>query len=362
MAAPPKRSGTVDSSRRLASRSFRSSIPHSKKAAKPAGKTFPRDRPAGPGSPRGRIRRCASKGGDRAVSAAAGFDGRATATMDGARRGKGGDGVIDKNGRRLTTLADWHSHAPPKSEGHWKDGRSAKESARFWLGAAPDLPSGIANLLRATGSVGALRSWSAEPEARVSFDAFSGPANLDVLVRAQDEAGPVVIGIEAKADETFGKTVERTLQAAGKELERNPRSKRVQRIRGLAATFGLDLDRPGIPGLRHQLLTLTAATVAEARRQSADRAVVIVHELVSDLVNAGCRARNARDLDRFLEAAFGHPDPLRPGTVAGPFRMGGLRALHFGKTETAVQGRAAGRKTRLTGDRSCHLPPRGRSG
>ena len=168
--------------------------------------------------------------------------------------------MIEKDERRLTALADWLSHAPPKRRMHWKDGRSAKENARLWLDSAPDLPSGIADLLRATGSVGTLHSWSAEPEARVSFDAFRGPANLDVLVRAQDETGPVVIGVEAKADESFGSTVEQTLLEGQKELARNPRSKRVQRIQGLAATFGLDLDRPGIPGLRYQLLTLTAAT------------------------------------------------------------------------------------------------------
>ena len=244
--------------------------------------------------------------------------------------------MIEKNGRRLTTLAEWHSHAPPKSEGHWKDGRSAKESARSWLGAAPDFPSGIADLLRTMSDVGTLRSWSAEPEARVSFDALGEPANLDVLVRAQDGTGPVVIGIEAKADECFGKTLETTLQAAEKRLARNSRSRGVERIRGLATTFGLDLDQPGISELRYQLLTLTAATVAEARRQSAERAVVIVQEFVSDLVHAGYRARNARDLNGFLEAAFSHSDPLRPGTVAGPFRMGNLRTLHFGKTESVI--------------------------
>ena len=46
---------------------------------------------------------------------------RRPATMDGVRRGERGGGVIEKNERRVTTLAKWHSHAPPKSEVHWKD-------------------------------------------------------------------------------------------------------------------------------------------------------------------------------------------------------------------------------------------------
>ena len=252
-------------------------------------------------------------------------------------KAKVSSGVIEKGRQRLTTLEEWHSYAPPKRRTHWKDGRSAKENARLWLGAAPDLPSGIAELLGASGSVGSLRSWSAEPEARVSFDAFQGePANLDVLVQADDENGPVVLGVEAKADEAFGLTVKKTLLAAHKRAARNPRSKGVERIRRLATTFGLDLDRREVLDLRYQLLTLTAATVAEAHRQSAQRAVVIVHEFVSALAKAACRTRNARDLSGFLETVFGHPGSIGPGMIAGPFRIDGLGALYFGKTETVI--------------------------
>ena len=257
-------------------------------------------------------------------------------TMTTSSRAKVGNGVIEKDGRRLSTLEEWRSHAPPKGKTHWKDGRSAKENARLWLGAAPDLPSGIAELLRASGSVGTLRSWSAEPEARVSFDALGEPANLDVLVQAEDKNGPIVIGVEAKADEPFGSTVEKTLVAAQKRLAGNSRSKGVERILGLATTFGLNLDRPEVLELRYQLLTLTAATIAEAHRQSAQRAVVIVHEFVSSLTKARYRARNTRDLGRFLESAFGHTGSVGPGTIAGPFRIDGLGALYFGKTETVI--------------------------
>ena len=244
--------------------------------------------------------------------------------------------MIEKDGRRLTTLEEWHSYAPPKRKLHWKDGRSAKENARLWLGAAPDLPSGIAQLLGASGSIGTLRSWSAEPEARVSFDALGEPANLDVLVQAEDEKGPIVIGVEAKADESFGSTVEKTLAAAKKRSAGNPRSKGVERILGLATTFGLNLDRPEVLELRYQLLTLTAATLAEAHRESTQRAVVIVHEFVSALTKAEYRARNARDLDGFLGIVFDHTGSVGPGTITEPFRIDGLGALYFGKTGTVI--------------------------
>ena len=124
--------------------------------------------------------------------------------------------------------------------------------------------------------------------------------------------------------------------AAQNRLARNPRSEEVGRIRGLATTFGLDLDRREVLDLRYQLLTLTAATVTEAHRQSAQRTVVIVHEFVSALTKADYRARNARDLGRFLETVFGYTGSIGPGVIAVPFRIDGLDALYFGKTETVI--------------------------
>ena len=246
-------------------------------------------------------------------------------------------GVIAKGARRLTTLEDWRRRAAPKGTGHWKNGRSAKENARLWLGAAPDLPSGIAKVLAACAGVGNLRSWSAEPEARVRFDAFGGePANLDVLVQASDEYGPIVVGVEAKADETFGHTVEKTLLQARKRLMQNPGSKGVERIRQLAAVFGLDLEQRETLDLRYQLLTLTAATLAEARRQFADRAVIIVQEFVTPITNAENRARNARDLEEFLRTVLGHAGGIGPDTIAGPFAGDGLCRLHVAKAQTVL--------------------------
>ena len=250
-------------------------------------------------------------------------------------------GVIAKDGRRLTTLEEWHRYAPPKGRTHWKDGRSAKENARLWLGAAPGLPPGIPEVLRSCGSNGVVRSWSAKPEARVKFDAVRGePANIDVLVKAEDEYGPIVIGIEAKADETFGSTVGNTLSRAQQRLARDPRSKGVERIRQLLTTFGLDVQRSEVVDLRYQLLTVTAATLAEAHRQSAQRAFVIVHEFITPLTTAKKRASNTHDLCCFLRTVLGHTSPIPPGISAGPFRNGRIDRLYFGKTETRVEGDA----------------------
>ena len=194
-------------------------------------------------------------------------------------------GVIEKNGQRLSTLEEWEKDAAPKRKVHWKDGRSAKESAQSWLAAVPSIPSEIAKTLRSHHDIGTFRDWCAEPEAKVRFDKFRGePANVDVLLVGRDKTGPIVVAVEAKADELFGQTVNETLSAARLRLENKPQSKGVERIEQLCEMlFGAKPNQTEILELRYQLLTLTAAAMAEAERQSAKRAVVMIHEFKTPL-------------------------------------------------------------------------------
>ena len=56
---------------------------------------------------------------------------------------------IRKTSQPIRTLDEWLIHAGPKREMQWKDGRSAKESARYWLGVeSPSLPREVDALLR----------------------------------------------------------------------------------------------------------------------------------------------------------------------------------------------------------------------
>ena len=80
--------------------------------------------------------------------------------------------MIEKNGRPLKTLADWEVMAGPKSSTQWKDGRSAKESARTWLERAPEaMPPEVEATLASHSDFTQIVSWTAEPEALVPFDA-----------------------------------------------------------------------------------------------------------------------------------------------------------------------------------------------
>lgn len=145
---------------------------------------------------------------------------------------------------------------------------------------------------------------------------------------------PLLVAVEAKADERFGLTVQQKLSS----FQSNPQSngvKRIERIR--AALFGETPNQSDIRDLRYQLLTATVAAVAEAERQSTQRAVVMIHEFVTPLTTNKNRDSNARDLNQFVARISGRDDPLEAGRLLGPFKVPGKPIveaeilLYFGK-------------------------------
>ena len=245
------------------------------------------------------------------------------------------EGYVHKGNRRLTSIDDWHRFAPPKHEIHWKDGRSAKESARAWIAAAPRMQPDIERTIAACPDVGPLHRWRAEPEARVAIDTFRGEQpNIDVLLVAKDERGPVVVVIEAKADETFGDQLADRYRSAKAARVANPRSRALDRIEALLDLFHLDLGQPRVPQLRYQLFTAVAAALAEAERCSSDRAFFVVHEFVTSLTRSDRRERNGADLDSFLSIALDSDARLDDGEIAGPFLNQEGLSLFLGKVRT----------------------------
>ena len=246
-------------------------------------------------------------------------------------------GIFSKDGRRLTSINDWYRFASPKSDDHWKDDRSAKENARAWIAAAPYLQPDVAQVLENISDIGTLRSWSAKPEVCTSIDKYAREQpNIDLLLVAEDEHGPLVVVIEAKVDEPFGGTLNVERRLAKAKLASNPSSKKLARIDELVDRIGLDFQHFHVPKLRYQLLTATAAALEEAKRRSSKRAVLIVHEFETPLTVPSKRERNSADLNHFLRAAFDFGGQLTPRGVAGPFQIESALNLYVGKARTIV--------------------------
>jgi hypothetical protein len=76
--------------------------------------------------------------------------------------------------------------------------------------------------------------------------------------------------------------------------------------------------------LRYQLLTATAGALAYAAKIGADRAILIIHEFVTDDANEAGQESNANDLNLFVKRITdGARQELKVNQLIGPFTVPG---------------------------------------
>lgn len=256
--------------------------------------------------------------------------------------------MIQKDRRPIADLDDWFRRAGPKSEFQWKDGRSAKEAARHWLKQSESrLPPDVEAILASHPDFGAVRQWSAEPEAKLPIDGRRGePRNTDLLVEAVDSAGKFVVAVEAKADEPFDRRVAEVLDDALERLAGSPSSGGVARVADLVAA----LVPAGVAGtarvsqLRYQLLTAAAGALRFAEDQGVSRAVLLIQEFVTHATDDARHHENHRDLDAFVaRLSGGRVMEVGEGRLLGPFvvparpLLKGDARLYVGKTRLLLR-------------------------
>ena len=245
--------------------------------------------------------------------------------------------IQNSSGEPVLSVDDWLRLAPPKGgQRQWKDGRSAKELAKAWFRrGSPAVPEELTELFATCPATQRLRGDLAIPEAVTRLDDFPGEhRNHDLVLHARqgesptlhsygDGARPILIGVEAKADEPFGS------EPVGQYLKRTrgTRSNAPKRITELCqALFGRGPE--AVADLRYQLLTAVSGTLIEARARHADLAIFLVHEFVTPATVDERHAANAADLDRFVAALGG--GRIMPGELAGPFSVPGGRSVPSG--------------------------------
>jgi hypothetical protein len=179
---------------------------------------------------------------------------------------------IAKGGRVIGSVGEWFSIAPPKrGREHWVDGRSAKELAKAWFpfSGTASVPREIKILLNSSNVLGAIKLIDAEPESIVRFDAFRGePRNCDLLARGQSDLGTVVVSIEGKADEPFGKLIGEEFDAGvARSGSKLPDRMRLLTMGILGRTVEQSRE------LRYQLLHGIAGSITAAKSRGARIAI-----------------------------------------------------------------------------------------
>lgn len=215
--------------------------------------------------------------------------------------------LIGKDGREIDSVGDWLIKAPPaKGEEHWKDGRSAKELAKAWIGSGkPSVPREFQELAEQSPCFSSPVDIDAIAEKPTRLDHRSGPRYHDLLLRCVSNGERVVVGIEAKADEPFSSLV--------KDASNQDRASELS-----SAIFGHNRTSE----LRYQLLYGVAATLIEAKEYNAKCGVFLVHEFIHDGLSATSLERNQGDYNTFVTRLFNleHADSQR---LLGPIRVPG---------------------------------------
>lgn len=233
-----------------------------------------------------------------------------------------------EDGQPIRDLATWFEHAPPAGGSkQWKDYRSAKELARAWFrhGVAR-IPDELCDVIRRYKQTKGIQFHHAVAEMEIAFDDFTGGRrNADLMMWGTSKEGrnaSVVVTIEAKADEEFGKssigeTHDQALRS-GKHTNAPARAQQLSR-----AIMGRELDETIAP-LRYQLFHALAATACLAKAKNAALGLLVIHEFVSITIDFDKFVQNANDLSAFVRRINGWENAvLKCGEPLKPVRLPG---------------------------------------
>lgn len=135
--------------------------------------------------------------------------------------------------------------------------------------ANPNLPPDVLQLLGASNDpeLADLELLAAIPEWEVDLPGGKRPSQTDVLALARNANNLVILGVEAKVDETFGPTIS--------EKMADPSAGQLERLAYLERELGLAKPLPNT--IRYQLPHRSVSALLTARAFHAPVAVMIVH-------------------------------------------------------------------------------------
>lgn len=157
---------------------------------------------------------------------------------------------------------------------HWKKGRSAMSSAACWEDSEPMLPKEVTVTLDAANdpAIASLELLAAIPEWEVALPGGDRASQTDILALVRNSENLVVLGVEAKVDETFGPTLA--------EKKSNASPGQLERIAYLESQLGC--TTPFSDTIRYQLLHRSVSALLTARAFHAPISVMLVHSFSQD--------------------------------------------------------------------------------
>ena len=224
--------------------------------------------------------------------------------------------IYDKTNKEILTLSDWLTKAPPaKGTAQLKELKSALELAKCWFREEEaSVPNELQAFFENNELTKDLVITVAYPEKETKLDSYGKGRNHDLVLLSETKTDKILISIEAKADEPYGRVINQYIKSVSSN------SRVPNRIEELTSAILGDKENEH---LRYQLLHAIAGTIIEAGKQHATKAILLVHEFHSSETSAKDISRNEQDLNTFLSQLFDQPVELQNNQLLGPINVNG---------------------------------------
>jgi hypothetical protein len=202
----------------------------------------------------------------------------------------------DSNGKDIKNITDWRFiFLSSNKEKHWKVGRSAETLADFMLHGNGEsfIKEIVAEVLKEDVSFE-----KTVPESRMKFDDYGKQREHDLAIRGTSHSQKeIFIGVEAKVDEPFGKTIgEAYLSAKTKELN-GKGTNAPKRIEQLLKRFFPELKKKYF-NLRYQLFYAAAGTLGA----ETDISILLILVFKTDSYDERKADKNHNDYIQFMDS------------------------------------------------------------
>lgn len=154
----------------------------------------------------------------------------------------------------IDTLANWTRPKLPVKQ--WKDGRSAKELAKYFIAYRPHLPNALEDILKEKLYLDSTASFKGIPECKTALPGKGEGRNHDMLIIGDEHN--VVIGVEGKVDETLGTVISQM------SFKTDNSKERLQKMYNGILGTSEKIDEIIKKELSYQLLSASYATLKEA--------------------------------------------------------------------------------------------------
>ncbi len=217
----------------------------------------------------------------------------------------------------ITTLKEWELAFYTSYKAHqWKQkDRSAYQTAIHWLLTIPvEFNELIKNLNIKINVI--------SPEHITPLDDFKGNSrNHDLCLLGKNTKNePIIICIESKVDEPFGKEIGLYYQEIQDKKAKNLPSNADSRIDSLCEVFFKSPNSKRVRFIKYQLLTAIAGTIAEAEINKVKTAYFFVQTFLSNNMDSKKHRQNQRDLDYLIKILSNNKvGILHSGEIVGPF-------------------------------------------